>query len=354
MRLPTIGNDDSQIDEEKAVHMIRYAIDSGVNYIDTAYPYHGGMSEFLVGKALQGSYREKVYLATKLPSWLIKSRGDMDCYLCEQLERLRTDYIDLYLLHALNRDFWDLAKKHRVFDFLNSALKDGRIKYTGFSFHDNLDMFKEIVDSYQWDMCQIQYNFMDENFQAGKTGLMYAASRGLGIVIMEPLRGGYLVSSPPEILKIWDSAETKMSPVEWSFRYLWDHPEISVVLSGMSAMEQVKSNLEIAEKGFPDSLTEEERKLISKAREIYRSKTRVYCTGCRYCMPCPSGVNIPESFKHLNNAEMFNNVEGEKLLYGGLEGKASNCTECGECEEKCPQKTPIRGMLKEVVKLFEK
>jgi predicted aldo/keto reductase-like oxidoreductase len=247
-----------------------------------------------------------------------------------------------------------LQKKHGVLDFLNSALKAGRIKYTGFSFHDNLDMFKKIVDSYQRDMCQIQYNFMDENFQAGKTGLMYAASRGLGIVIMEPLRGGYLVSSPPEILKIWDLAETKMSPVEWSFRCLWDHAEISVVLSGMSAMEQVKSNLEIAEKGFPDSLTEEERKLISKAREIYRSKTRVYCTGCRYCMPCPSGVNIPESFKYLNNVEMFNNVEGEKLLYGGLEGKASNCIECGECEEKCPQETPIRGMLKEVVKLFEK
>ena len=353
MRLPTIGGDDSQIEEEKAAQMIRYAIDCGVNYIDSAYPYHGGMSEFLIGKALQDGYREKVYLATKLPSWQITSREDMDRYLNEQLERLKTDYIDFYLVHALNKDFWPLVKKHGIFDFLDSALKDGRIKYTGFSFHDNLDLFKEIIDSYPWDICQIQYNFIDENFQAGKKGLMYAASKGLGVVIMEPLRGGFLVSGPPEIQKIWDSAETKMSPAAWALRYLWDYPEISVVLSGMSDIEQVKSNIEFAEIGFPNSLTEQEKELISRVKEIYRSKTRVYCTDCHYCMPCSSGVNIPENFKLLRNAEMFGRVEEEKLSYSGLEGKASNCTECGECEEKCPQKTPIREMLKEVVNLFE-
>lgn len=355
MRLPTLGGDDSKVDEEKAAQMIRYAIDHGVNYIDTAYPYHGGMSEFVIGKALQNGYREKVCLATKLPSWLVTSREDMDRYLNEQLERLRTDYIDFYLLHALNRDFWPLVKKHGVFDFLNSALKDGRIKYTGFSFHDNMDLFKEIVDSYPWNMCQIQYNFMDESFQAGKEGLMYAASKGLGVAIMEPLRGGYLASKvPQEVQKIWDSAETTRSPVEWGLRYLWDYPEISIVLSGMSDLAQVESNVKLAADGFPNSLTEEERKLISKVKEIYRSKTRVNCTGCQYCMPCPSGVNIPENFKYLNNAEMFDKVEEEKLLYSGLEGKASNCTECGQCEEKCPQKTPIREMLKEVSRLFEK
>lgn len=182
---------------------------------------------------------------------------------------------------------------------------------------------------------------------------MYAASKGLGVVIMEPLRGGYLVSSPPDIQKRWDSAETKRSPVEWGLRYLWDYPEISVVLSGMSDIEQIKCNVKIAERGFPNSLTENEKKLIYKVRDIYRSKTRVNCTGCQYCMPCLSGVNISESFKYLNNAEMFNNVEGEKLLYSGLEGKASNCTECGECEERCPQEISIREILKEIVKRFE-
>ncbi|MHC1755498.1 MAG: aldo/keto reductase [Methanosarcina sp.] len=355
MRLPTIGGNDTRVDEEKAVQMIRYAIDSGVNYIDTAYPYHGGMSESVLGKALKDGYREKVYLATKLPSWLVTSREDMDRYLNEQFERLKTDYIDFYLIHALNRDFWDLVKKHDVFDFLDSALKDGRIKYTGFSFHDNFNTFKEIVDSYPWDLCQIQYNFMDENFQAGKEGLLYAASKGLGIVIMEPMRGGYLVSKvPPEVQEIWDSAGTQRSPVEWSLRYLWDYPEISVVLSGMSDIKHVEDNVKFAAEGFPDSLTEKERELISRVKEIYRSKTRVNCTGCQYCMPCPSGVNIPENFKYLNNAEMFDNAEGEKALYSGLEGQASNCTECGQCEDKCPQKTPIREMLKEVIKLFGK
>lgn len=355
MRLPTLGGDDSKVDEEKAVHMIRYAIDQGVNYIDTAYPYHEGMSEFLIGKALQEGYREKVYLATKLPSWLITSRKDMDRYLNEQLERLRTDYIDFYLLHALNRDFWPLVKKHGVFDFLNSVLKDGRIKYTGFSFHDNLALFREIVDSYPWNMCQIQYNFVDENFQAGKEGLMYAASKGLGVAVMEPLRGGYLASRVPhEVQELWNTAEITRSPVEWGLRYLWDYPEISVVLSGMSDLMQVENNIKLAAEGFTHSLTEEEKKLISKVKEIYRSKTRVNCTGCQYCMPCPSGVNIPENFKYLNNAEMFDKVEEEKLLYSGLEGKASKCTECGQCEEKCPQQTPIREMLKNVVDIFEK
>jgi uncharacterized protein len=355
MRLPTIGGDDSQIDEEKAANMIRYAIDCGVNYIDTAYPYHGGMSEFLIGKTLQKGYREKVYLATKLPSWLITSREDMDRYLNEQLERLKTNYIDFYLIHALNKDFWALVKKHGVFDFLDSALKDGRIKHTGFSFHDDINLFKEIVDSYPWDLCQIQYNFMDENFQAGKEGLMYAASKGLGVIVMEPLRGGYLVSKvPPDIQEVWDSSETKRRPVEWSLQYLWNYPEISVVLSGMSDIAHVEDNTKIAAKGLPNSLTGDEKKLISTVKDLYKSKMRVNCTGCQYCMPCPSGVNIPECFILFNKAEMFYNVEGEKLQYSNLEGKASNCTECGQCEDKCPQQSPIRERLKEVANLFEK
>lgn len=353
MRLPTLGGDDSNVDGEKAANMLRYAIDSGVNYIDTAYPYHGGMSEVLIGNALEGGYREKVYLATKLPSWLITSREDMDKYLNEQLERLKTDYIDFYLVHALNKDFWANVTRHGVFDFLDSALKDGRIKYTGFSFHDDISLFKEIVDSYPWDLCQIQFNFMDENFQAGKEGLRYAASKGLGVVIMEPLRGGYLVSKVPQYIQAaWDSAAVKKSPVEWSLRYLWNYPEVSVVLSGMSDLSHVEDNIRLADKGLPESLTAEETQLITRVNEMYREKMKVNCTGCQYCMPCPSGVNIPECFKFFNNAEMFDNIEGEKLQYDNLEGKASNCTECGQCEEKCPQQSLIMDRLKDVVQTF--
>ncbi|WP_255336914.1 aldo/keto reductase [Methanosarcina sp. KYL-1] len=356
MRLPIIGGDDSRIDEGKAFGMIRYAIDSGINYIDTAHPYHRGRSEPFLGKVLQDGYREKVYLATKLPSWLIKSREDMDRYLDEQLERLRTDHIDFYLVHGLNREFWKNVTEHGIFDFLDSALQDGRIRYAGFSFHDDPEVFKEIIDSYHWAFCQIQYNFMDEDYQAGKEGLMYVASRGLGIVIMEPLRGGSLVSSvPPEVRQIWDSAQVRRNPAEWGLRYLWDYPEISVVLSGMSDMAQVEENIRAADKGCPNSLTEAEKALISRARGIYESRMRVNCTGCQYCMPCPEGVNIPQNFKHLNNAAMFDDVKRAKLLYNIFvpPGKrASNCVECGQCEEKCPQKIPIREMLKEVVKVF--
>jgi predicted aldo/keto reductase-like oxidoreductase len=334
--------------------MLRYAIDSGINYIDTAYPYHGGMSEIVIGNALENGRREKVYLATKLPSWLITSREDMDHYLNEQLERLKTDYIDFYLIHSLNKDFWANVKRHEVFDFLDSALKDGRIRYTGFSFHDDIALFKEIIDYYPWDLCQIQYNFMDENFQAGKEGLMYAASKGLGVVIMESLRGGYLVSAIPQnITEAWDSATVNRSPVEWCLRYLWNYPEITVVLSGMSDIKHVEENVLLADKGLPNSLTEEENQLIARVNEMYKSKMKVNCTGCQYCMPCPSGVNIPECFKFFNNAKMFDNVQAEKLQYGNLEGKASNCVECGECEEKCPQQSPIREKLKEVVEIFE-
>jgi predicted aldo/keto reductase-like oxidoreductase len=357
MRFPTIGGDDSRIDEERAVKMVRYAIDSGVNYIDTAYPYHRGMSEPFVGKVLQDGYREKVYLATKLPSWLVRSREDMDHYLDEQLEKLRTGYIDFYLVHGLNREFWENVKEHGIFDFLNSALEDGRIRYAGFSFHDDPEVFKEIVDSYPWTFCQIQFNYMDEDYQAGKEGLMYAASRGLGIVIMEPLRGGSLVSSvPPEVQEIWASAEVRRSPAEWGLRYLWDYPEISVVLSGMSDLAQVEENIRVADEGYPNSLAEAEKAVLARAREIYESRMRVNCTGCRYCMPCPEGVNISQNFKHLNNAAMFDDPEGARKVYRILvppDRWASNCTECGQCEEKCPQQIPIRKMLKEVVRLFE-
>ncbi|MBD5586959.1 aldo/keto reductase [Clostridium botulinum] len=357
MRLPIIDNDTTKIDEKKAIKQIRYAIDNGVNYIDTAYPYHEGASEFLVGKALKDGYRERVKLATKLPSWLIKSREDMDKYLNEQLEKLQTDHIDFYLLHALNKGDWENLKKHNVFEFLDKAIEDGRIKYAGFSFHDELSLFKEIVDSYDWSFCQIQYNFIDENYQAGTKGLRYASQKGLAVVIMEPLRGGNLARVvPDDVKKIWNKSHIKRSPAQWGFRFLWNHPEITVVLSGMEEMDHIKENIKESNNGYASSLTEKELELIDKVKEIYISRIKVDCTNCRYCMPCPFGVNIPKNFKYLNMASIYSDVKKQKKKYINhlnKNEKASNCRKCGKCEEACPQNIKIRNMLEEVVKTFE-
>jgi hypothetical protein len=360
MRLPMKEN--GQIDERQATKMLRYAIDNGVNYVDTAYVYHNGESEPFVGRALQGGYREKVNLATKLPSWMIKSREDMDKYLDEQLKRLQTDHIDFYLVHGLMKPFWDKLRPLHVTEFLDQAIDDGRIRYAGFSFHDELGLFKEIVDSYDWDFCQIQYNFMDEQYQAGTEGLRYAAGKGLGIVVMEPLRGGMLSKEIPVISDVWNSAPASHSPTEWALRWVWSHPEVTVVLSGMSDCDQVVQNIAYADKGIPDSLSRTELDLFEKIKTEYGKRITVPCTGCKYCMPCPSGVSIPECFEMYNTACMFDAPEVAKFNYdivlgGMLSGKpefASQCQECGECLEKCPQKLPIQDHLKEVAKYFGK
>jgi predicted aldo/keto reductase-like oxidoreductase len=359
MRLPVLpGGDQSKIDEEKAIKLIRHAIDEGVNYIDTAYPYHGtgmdkgGESEPFVAKALKDGYREKVKLATKLPSWLIKNREDMDKYLNEQLERLETNTIDFYLLHALNASVWTKLKEAGVDEFLDQAIKDGKIKYAGFSFHDKLDIFKEIVDYYDWSFCQIQYNYIDENYQAGREGLKYASERGLGITIMEPLRGGKLANSLPEEAKVvFSKAGIKRTPAEWALKWIWNHPEVSVVLSGMNAMDQVLENIKTASETEANSLTKKELETMDQVKNIVKEKTKVNCTACKYCMPCPSGVNIPECFRFYNNYYMF----GEEEMYNRLtpEEKASNCVECGKCESHCPQGISIRKELKNVKALFE-
>lgn len=357
MRLPVIDGNPENIDEKKAIRLVRYAIDHGVNYIDSAYSYHSGMNEVFLGKALKDGYREKVHLATKLSCKRVNCKEDMDRFLNEQLEKLRTDCIDFYLLHAVKKSYWEKMKKFGVIDFLERARAAGKIKYTGFSFHDEPDVFKEVVDAYPWDLCQIQFNYLDENFQAGIEGLKYAAEKGLAVVIMEPLRGGNLASKIPEdARKVWDRAEVKRTPAEWAFRYLWNYPEVSVVLSGMSEMEHLKENLRIAEQGQPNSLSAEEKSLISEVSEIYRSRIKVNCTNCKYCMPCPSGVNIPRNLSYLNDVFMLNDVENAKFQYGVLllpEEKAGNCIECGECEEVCPQNIKIRKMLKEVREKFE-
>ncbi|GAA0719755.1 aldo/keto reductase [Clostridium malenominatum] len=358
MRFPVIDNNPAKINEKEAIKQIRYGIDNGINYIDTAHPYHGGMSEPLVGKALKDGYRERVKLATKLPSWLINSREDMDKYLNEQLEKLQTDYIDFYLIHALNKEYWESLKKYNVFDFLDKALADGRIKYAGFSFHDDLDLFKEIVDSYHWSFCQIQYNFMDENYQAGREGLEYAAKEGLGVVIMEPLRGGSLVKNIPKDVKaIWNKAKNKRTPADWALKFIWNHPEVDVVLSGMNEIQQIEENIKSAKEAYPNSLTEKEIALIDEVKEIYKSRIKVNCTNCKYCMPCPFGVDIPVNFELLNDAFIYGDVKASKKIYNiAVEDnkKASNCKKCGVCEKACPQHIQIRKMLKEVVIAFEK
>jgi len=360
MRLPVRKN--GQINEAVATGMIRYAIDHGVNYVDTAYPYHNGESEPFVGHALGGGYRDKVNLATKLPIWLIQSREDMDRYLDEQLKRLRTDHIDFYLLHGLVRPFWENLSALHVTEFLDDAIADGRIRYAGFSFHDNFVLFREIVDAYDWTFAQIQYNFMDEQYQAGTAGLRYAAKKGLGIVIMEPIRGGLLAKEIPGISEIWNKAPIRRSPAEWALRWVWNHPEPTVVLSGMSSSGQVRENISAAEEGLPGSLSKQELALVTKVRRAFRKRLVIPCTGCGYCLPCPAGISIPECFEYFNQGHMYDNQAGSTENYtlylggvlDGIPSFASLCQECGQCEMLCPQQIPIRDYLRKVVQYFGK
>ena len=358
MRLPIIGNDHDKIDEPQAIEMIRYAIDNGVNYVDTAYGYHGGNSEVVLGKALKDGYRDKVKLATKLPVWLVNTYDDMDRLLNEQLRRLDVDHIDFYLLHSLSLEHWKQITKVDVFGWLDKVHAEGKIGYMGFSFHDNYDLFEEIINAYDhWTFCQIQYNYMDEDFQAGKKGLKYAASKGMGVVVMEPLRGGRLVNNlPPQVIEILNSAPTKRTLADWALQWLWNQPEVSLVLSGMSTMEQVKQNIESANRAGVNTLTQEELDVLTRAKELYRKLMPVPCTGCYYCMPCPSGVNIPGNFEIYNNAHIYGDFERfQKAYFSMNEGeRASACTECGTCEGVCPQGIEITERMAEVRQYFEK
>ncbi|MHC4777686.1 MAG: aldo/keto reductase [Planctomycetota bacterium] len=358
MRLPlTDPKDPKAIDEETSTKMIRLAIDGGVNYVDSAYVYHGQKSEEVVGRALQDGYREKVFLATKLPTWLVEKPRDMDRMLDEQLERFQTDKIDFYLIHSLNRELWKKMKDLGFQSFLERARKAGKITHEGFSFHGDRENFKEIVDGHGWAFCQIMYNYLDTEFQAGREGMEYAASRGLGVVVMEPLRGGKIAGEVPDsVAAIWDEAEKKRTPVEWALRWIWDHEEPSVVLSGMSALEHVEENLRIASEGAAASLTDAEQGLVNRVRDEYEKRVQVNCTSCGYCLPCPSGVDIPGCFSCLNSAHVFDNMEMMKKAYPMIvsEGeRASDCTECGECVEKCPQEIDIPTEMKKVASAFE-
>lgn len=358
MRLPQKNgkSNNGRIDEERATKQIRYAIDQGVNYIDTAMPYHMGGSEPFLGRALADGYRERIKLATKLPPWAVKTRQDMDNIIKVQLSKLNTDHIDYYLFHGLEKKSWQKIKDIGAIDFLDKAKDDGRIINAGFSFHGDKDAFKEIIDAYDWDFCQIQYNFLDEHNQAGTEGLKYAAEKEIGVIIMEPLRGGNLTKKVPQsVQKIWDQAKVKRSSAEWALRWVWNHPEVTTVLSGMNEEKHIEENIKIASNAYPDSLSQEELDLIDKARDTYKNLMKVECTGCRYCMPCPSGVDIPACFEVYNNVNIFGDKLQSKIGYvWTLSGAyASQCKKCGKCEKACPQHLPIPKLLKDVSDEFE-
>ncbi|KQC05930.1 MAG: aldo/keto reductase [Candidatus Cloacimonas sp. SDB] len=357
MRLPVLDNDTKKIDEKLAEKMILYAIDKGVNYIDTAYPYHGGESERFLGRLLKGGLREKVLLATKLPCWSINDSTDFDKYFTEQLEKLQTDYFDCYLLHALDKESWKKICDLGVLEWCEKKKAAGKIKFLGFSFHDQYSVFKQIVDAYDnWDFCQIQYNYMDTNYQAGKRGFEYASRKGLGVIIMEPLRGGQLAEDPPaEIADLWKNFSSARSYADGALQWLWNQPDVSIVLSGMSNMQHVKENIASAETAQPNILTSKELDLYKKVRREYIKRSPIRCTGCKYCEPCPQKVAISSILGVFMMNAMYDDLKRSRTVYNKFiqaDARADKCIECGECESKCPQNIKIIKWLKEAHQKF--
>lgn len=349
----------AQFDVPKIENLIKVAVEKGINYFDTAYIYSG--SEEILGKTLEKfGLRKQVYIATKLPVIMCKNKGDLDKYFDKQLERLQTDYIDYYLFHMLSdMATWDKFLKWGVLEWIQKKKELGQIRQIGFSFHGSQGEFLKLLDVYDWDFCQIQYNYSDENFQAGVTGLKKASSKGMIVSIMEPLLGGKLADSLPEsAIEYFNKANPNITPVEWAFRWLWNQPEVSVVLSGMNEMSQLEENIETANKSIPGMLTQHEMDTYSNVRKIFNESNKIPCTGCHYCTPCPVGVDIPSCFTAYNTYRSISKSQG-KLQYSmgtllaGNPGYASLCIKCGKCEKQCPQNIPIRQSLKEVEKSLE-
>lgn len=357
MRLPYLGDDFSKIDEPKAIEMIRYAIDQGVNYVDTAYMYHDGFSEVLVGKALKDGYREKVLLADKMPAWYAKSEAEVEALFEKQLERLEVDCIDTYLVHNITRGIWKVAEKNNVMAVLERKRQEGKIKYIGFSFHDQYDFFEEIIDIYPWDFCQIQLNYMDTEFQAGLKGLKLAGSKGIPVVIMEPLKGGRLaVNGSKKINAVFKEVGIEENTVAFALKWLANYKEVAVILNGVSTLEQVKENVEILKDLKPNCFTETEVKKAELLREGLKELIKVDCTECKYCMPCPFGVDIPGCFRFYNDYFLYEHEGTKEDFHVWINPKnvASKCTGCGACETHCPQGIRIIEELKKVAHLFEK
>ena len=315
MRLPVLTDDEGKpdfkrIDYPLATEMLHRAIDGGVNYVDTAWMYHEDTSEVWLGEALKGGYRERVKVASKMPVWNVKKPDDFDRILGIQLERLQDDHIDFYLLHGLDADHWQTVLEQGQLESAERALADGRIRHLGFSFHGLYEDFETIVAATDlWEFVQIQFNYMDEDYQAGRKGLELAAGKGLGVIVMEPVRGGAIARNvPPQVQAVWDEAPVKRSPAEWALQWVWNEPEVSFLLSGMSTMQHVEEDLVFADRSRPGLLTPDELALVTRVRDLYRELSPIPCTSCRYCMPCPQGVAIPDVFELYNDAHMYDNL----------------------------------------------
>ena len=366
MRLPWKGANASFIDEPRATELIHRAIEGGVNYFDTAWPYHGvkgvmepGQSEPFLGRALQGGWREKIKLATKLPVWLMNEKADLDGLLNAQLERLRVEQIDFYLAHGLDVGGWERVKSLNILEFFHSAQKDGRIKHIGFSFHDEFALFEEIINAYDWEFTQIQYNYLDRDYQAGQKGLKLAYEKGLATVIMGPLRGGALASDlPPEAAGLLRRIRPEWSLAEWGLKWLWNQPEVNVVLSGMNEMTQLEENIRLAAESGPGLLNQHEIQAVEQVQKCFEARAKVRCTGCGYCLPCPEGVDIPKNFIFYNKFHLLDSDVARRQSFFFYQGqitgakRADSCVGCGQCETKCPQHLPIAELMPEVAATF--
>ena len=355
MRLPRKG---AGVDIKRSTEIVHSAIEQGMNFFDTAYIYPG--SEAAVGQILSGGWREKVFISTKMPLFLVRSEKDFDKFFAKSLERLKTDYIDYYMLHMLT-DFayFDKLRSLGIIDWIKKEKASGRIKNIGFSFHGSYDSFKKIIDAYDWEFCMIQYNYLDQNHQAGTAGLKYAHSKNLPVIIMEPLRGGKLATVPNEALKEFHAVNKERTPADWALRWLWNAPEVTVVLSGMSNEEQTKQNIKTASEATVGAMTDEESGAIKKAVGVIKSSIKVNCTGCGYCMPCPANVDIPEAFSRYNESALlgrFNIIKSYMMSAGVLAEKpqfASQCIKCGKCEKHCPQGIKIIDTLSDARKYLQ-
>jgi predicted aldo/keto reductase-like oxidoreductase len=363
MRLPSRRINRLRADTKKSVELIRYGIDKGINYVDTAYPYHLGDSEKVLAKALKEGYRERVFLVSKLPTFLVRKADSFDKYLKNQMKRLQVDFLDCYLFHALGAGSFDKIKRLDLIKKMETAKTEGLIGRIGFSFHDTLPVFKQIIDYYPWDLTLVQYNYVDTNIQATTQGIKYAHSKGVAVAVMEPLKGGTLANLPKEGQRIIDSAPVKRSAVDWALQFVWNMSEVSVVLSGMGSKQMVDENCASAEKSEANSFTEQEQKVVESLAEVYRKQLAVPCTACGYCMPCPEGVNIPQNFACLNNAALetirmrrimakraykkLANTK-EKLNKNNPNGNAELCIQCKQCVPKCPQQINIPEQLQKV------